>query len=89
MFFAAECAYGLSAPLKAMEKILSVWQEAGVNTLTAAKEQNRKHSEQSGRTNKRLQQFGERDYTDDELEKLIHDPLKDVVMSMEDDDFDS
>ncbi len=89
VFFAAECAYGLSAPLKAMEKILSVWQEAGVNTLTAAKEQNRKHSEQSGRTNKRLQQFGERDYTDDELEKLIHDPLKDVVMSMEDDDFDS
>lgn len=40
VLYAAECAYGLASPLKAMEKILTRWKERGVKTVEDAAAEN-------------------------------------------------
>lgn len=77
VFLAAECSYGMAAPMKAMEKILSVWSEQGVKDLDAAKEANKRHR---ASYTKKSQGFDERSYTEDELDARVKDPLKDIII---------
>ena len=79
VLYAAECAYGMNTPLKAMEKILQNWQTAGVKDLKSAREENRRHRQKS----RKLQDFSERSYTSEDIRARIEDPLADILREME------
>ena len=81
VFFAAECAYGMNVPLKAMEKILENWHNAGVKTLEAAKAERDSHRAKGG--SKNMQQFDERSYSDKEYQDAVYDPLREMLENME------
>ncbi len=71
--YAAECAYGLAAPLKAMDKILVRWRDSGVRTLEGAKQENQKF--QSYQQGKNGHNMLERNYSLEELRAKIKDPI--------------
>ena len=74
ILFAATCAYGFNAPLKAMDKILSRWKDAGVKTLDAAKKLNDTFKKADGAV-ARISDIGERAYSEQELDAKIRDPI--------------
>jgi len=74
--YAAECAYGLAAPLKAMEKILQRWRENGVQTLEDAKRENEKF--RSLQDTRKRPQLMEREYSLEELRARIKDPIQEM-----------
>lgn len=76
MLFAAECAYGYSSPMRAAETILSGWKNANVTTLEQARMENKKHRE---RKRSGEPAFEERNYTREELDARIRDPLAELL----------
>ena len=84
ILFAASCAYGAASPLKAMDAILMRWRDSGVRTLTQAQEQNEKFKQgyQKPRGS-RMGDVGERDYTEEELEAKIRDPIAEFLAQQE------
>lgn len=75
VLYAAECAYGYAAPLKAAEKILAAWQAQGIATLDAARREHAAHAQAGGKTQAR---FDERDYTLDQMRAMLPDTLAEL-----------
>lgn len=81
MLFAAECAYGYASPMRAVETILSGWKSGNVTTLEQARAENKKHRE--SRKNTSAPRFEERNYTREELDAKIRDPLAELMEGLE------
>ena len=76
--FAASCAYGMAAPLKAMDAILSRWKQAGAMSLPAAKEQNEQF--RAGRQKRGgASAIDEREYAPGELDAKVYDPIEEIL----------
>ena len=71
IMFAAKLAYGATSPRKLAETILKNWAAIGVKTLDEAKKENEKHRSPQKSTN------NERQYTEEELDSKLRDPLED------------
>jgi len=82
MLYAAECAYGYSSPMKAIDTILSGWQEKGVTNLEQAREEHRAHKAKTT-ANRNTSRFDDRSYTREELDARIKDPLKELMEGLE------
>lgn len=70
IMFAAKLAYGATSPRKLAETILKNWAAIGVKTLDEAKKENEKHRSPQKSTN------NERQYTEEELDSKLRDPLE-------------
>lgn len=84
MLYAAECAYGYSSPMKAIETILAGWQSAGVKNLAQAKDEHQRHRAKATAVGaKAATRFDDRSYTREELDARIKDPLKELMEGLE------
>ena len=83
MLYAAECAYGYSSPMKAIETILSGWREANITTMEQAQEEHKNHKAKLAAGRKNLPRFDERTYTNEDLNAHIDDPLKELLEELE------
>ena len=81
VLYAAECAYGYSTPIKAMEKILERWHTSGAHTLESVKKERakfEKDKQNSPKPNQALN-YPQREYTD-----KIETAVRDTIAEMED-----
>ena len=76
--YAAQCACGLAAPLKAMEKMLSRWQAAGVKSLADARREDEAFRAFAGKDGRKGNPMMERNYTLEELRGKIKDSLEEM-----------